>query len=671
MATQSWAGVVRRTGGSLSVQTTHPKRLEIPFTLGNPDVEVLNGFLLVESKKSRLQSSKSLTGELPVLPETPPSSMLVVTDIPTHISFGEFFQFLGVWSDALSHMQIVGQVSASVDSGASSASGGSASAIRGGADRTYMMLMNFHSAELASSFQEQFNGLEYNSLERDICRVSRLYSVETTFETDLSESTIEFPHPRAVAPPTVNSGGTGDQAVNSGGTVDQAVNSGVLTDQAVNSGTKDKFSNSDSWLVVGQSGKTTKCADSPNMSENEKTIEKDGKSTISLSESVRRLSIDPDSMKSPRIEQHAKVSESDMKRRKVVRVNASEVEEKSQSRMSPSKSVADSSQSLTCPVCLESIEPLSDGMVTILCQHVFHFRCLSKWGDSTCPVCRFIMQPCAGSVCELCEAVDRLWICLICGHVGCDRYHNRHAIVHFESTGHAYGLEVDTQRVWDYAGDNYVHRLIQNKADGKLVQVGREGPSCSSEHCSKLDEMVVEYSFLLKSETEKQRRFFEHQLFLSSSSRKQRVRSLTDRLDVVENEHISLQSEIEARVRERDAACATSERLTSEIKTARRQLTALQKLNSKLISRNAKEDERERIESVFKVEKKRVLSAKQKEIQDLRDQIRDLSYHTRTQRRLERDTEAAGAQVLAVDPADPGDGQAAGRRRGGRRKQRR
>jgi len=33
-------------------------------------------------------------------------------------------------------------------------------------------------------------------------------------------------------------------------------------------------------------------------------------------------------------------------------------------------------------------------------------------------------------------------------------------------------LELETQqRVWDYVGDNYVHRLIQNKADGKLVEL--------------------------------------------------------------------------------------------------------------------------------------------------------------------------------------------------------
>lgn len=41
---------------------------------------------------------------------------------------------------------------------------------------------------------------------------------------------------------------------------------------------------------------------------------------------------------------------------------------------------------------------------------------------------------------------------------------------HFEETQHTFSLEVGGQRVWDYAGDNYVHRLIQSKSDGKMVQ---------------------------------------------------------------------------------------------------------------------------------------------------------------------------------------------------------
>ncbi len=59
----------------------------------------------------------------------------------------------------------------------------------------------------------------------------------------------------------------------------------------------------------------------------------------------------------------------------------------------------------------------------------------------------------------------------VCASVGCGRYKQGHAHRHFAETGQLYSLELETQRVWDYAGDGYVHRLIQNKADGKLVEL--------------------------------------------------------------------------------------------------------------------------------------------------------------------------------------------------------
>ncbi len=48
---------------------------------------------------------------------------------------------------------------------------------------------------------------------------------------------------------------------------------------------------------------------------------------------------------------------------------------------------------------------------------------------------------------------------------------------HFELTQHTYTMDLKRQHVWDYVGDNYVHRLIQNKGDGKLVELRGEGVS--------------------------------------------------------------------------------------------------------------------------------------------------------------------------------------------------
>ena len=75
------------------------------------------------------------------------------------------------------------------------------------------------------------------------------------------------------------------------------------------------------------------------------------------------------------------------------------------------------------------------------------------------------------SHCGACQNDSDLWMCLICANVGCGRYTHGHARQHYEETGHLYSLEVETQRVWDYAGDGYVHRLIQSKSGGKLVEL--------------------------------------------------------------------------------------------------------------------------------------------------------------------------------------------------------
>lgn len=109
----------------------------------------------------------------------------------------------------------------------------------------------------------------------------------------------------------------------------------------------------------------------------------------------------------------------------------------------------------SCPVCLETLQPSTAApMLTILCNHVYHFDCLSKWlpssSSSSCPVCRYRLQPNVHTQCSTCKATEQLWLCILCGHVGCGRYARGHARQHFEETSHNYAIEVLTQKVWDY-----------------------------------------------------------------------------------------------------------------------------------------------------------------------------------------------------------------------------
>ena len=158
----------------------------------------------------------------------------------------------------------------------------------------------------------------------------------------------------------------------------------------------------------------------------------------------------------------------------------------------------------------------------------------------------------------MCGTTEALWICLVCGHVGCGRYNGCHSgVLHNEATGHNFAMELSSQRVWDYKGDNYVHRLIQNKVDGKLVELpdssmsagaaadgalyGREMETAAKEvHQRGFEEqyeaVVHEYSLLLTGQLEVQRRHYD------------------ERLAEVERNHKRHLFEVEQDLREREAA---------------------------------------------------------------------------------------------------------------------
>lgn len=187
----------------------------------------------------------------------------------------------------------------------------------------------------------------------------------------------------------------------------------------------------------------------------------------------------------------------------------------------------------TCPVCLERMDD-TNGLMTILCQHVFHCTCLQTWKGSGCPVCRASTKPPphpptspldqpfgagVANLCSVCDETSDLWICLICGNVGCGRYKGGHAKDHWKETAHCFSLELETQHVWDYAGDMWVHRLIRDKGDGKVVELPQRPSRAADEDNdmmdqdvvprAKLDSIGLEYTHLLTSQLESQRVYFE------------------------------------------------------------------------------------------------------------------------------------------------------------------
>lgn len=73
-------------------------------------------------------------------------------------------------------------------------------------------------------------------------------------------------------------------------------------------------------------------------------------------------------------------------------------------------------------------------------------------------------------------------------------------------------MQLGNNRVWDYVGDNFVHRLLQDK-DGKMVEGGMEptkGEGAAVDE--KVDAVQLEFTYLLTSQLETQRQYFEDRL---------------------------------------------------------------------------------------------------------------------------------------------------------------
>lgn len=60
----------------------------------------------------------------------------------------------------------------------------------------------------------------------------------------------------------------------------------------------------------------------------------------------------------------------------------------------------------------------------------------------------------------------------MCGSINCglEFMEESHVRLHFAASKHTYSMEIESKFVYDHASDSFVHRLMQNLADGKIVE---------------------------------------------------------------------------------------------------------------------------------------------------------------------------------------------------------
>ncbi|KAK0096213.1 hypothetical protein PV326_006104 [Microctonus aethiopoides] len=310
--------------------------------------------------------------------------------------------------------------------------------------------------------------------------------------------------------------------------------------------------------------------------------------------------------------------------------------------------VADNGMSLaghtelpSCPVCLERMDESVDGILTILCNHTFHSSCLVKWGDISCPVCRYAQtpEPLADSHCMECVADtsnDALWICLICGHIGCSRYHKGHAFEHYRDTHHCYAMQLGNNRVWDYVGDNFVHRLLQDK-DGKMVE-GRMEPTKGEGAAvdEKVDAVQLEFTYLLTSQLETQRQYFEDRLNRIEQRSSLDITDLREKLTQITDENSQFKEKMLAVNREKQIlekklqhSNLKFNQIQSELKEEKDLREALQQNQ---ISWQSKHKQLQDEYTEYK-------NIKENEFKDMQEQIRDLMFFLDAQKQIENSSE--------------------------------
>mmetsp|Transcript_1346 Transcript_1346/g.2559 ORF Transcript_1346/g.2559 Transcript_1346/m.2559 type:complete len:265 (-) Transcript_1346:110-904(-) len=121
---------------------------------------------------------------------------------------------------------------------------------------------------------------------------------------------------------------------------------------------------------------------------------------------------------------------------------------------------------------------------------------------------------------------------MVCGHVGCGRYHKLHAVQHFEQTGHRYSIDLQSLLIWDYESDGYKHRIDREDRDldesgrshgrhggGKTEKCGNssEEEVLDTQEMLDIDSMKIQsvssyYETLLQSQLEQQYQYFQEKL---------------------------------------------------------------------------------------------------------------------------------------------------------------
>ena len=163
-------------------------------------------------------------------------------------------------------------------------------------------------------------------------------------------------------------------------------------------------------------------------------------------------------------------------------------------------------------------------------------------------------------------------------------------------------MDLSDEHIWDYDGDNYVHKLLQDKSNGKLMEL----PSASSHHThdhdpadlpwEKAQKMSYEYTTLITSQLDSQRLYFEEQIeravdkatraAAAEAAASEASANATSRMLELESSHSTLLDEtLPAMERTKTRAEARASRADSLFRQMRKEAQEQGAMNESLLER--------------------------------------------------------------------------------------
>lgn len=318
-----------------------------------------------------------------------------------------------------------------------------------------------------------------------------------------------------------------------------------------------------------------------------------------------------------------------------------------------------------CPICLHRIHPPRLGMRLPpneqLCSRFYcptrncpKQRLLEPWSSSNCAACRVIhicrrqQQQQQDIACMTCGMKETLWVCLTCAFIGCGRYSNKHAAQHFRETGHPFCLELTTLRIWDYCGEGFAHRVdllecpstssaVNNNGGGEVVVVVSDNHDGNKS--TKMATMIgEEYEALLQSALEEQAQHYEGE---TSRLRAELTASVVSRDNLSEMEQVEI-----------DRIAASNDALRANIESTKRGILELQSQEVPLRAASNRLLREQQVAkdllSKIKEETKREQQTGKLQVEELEQQIADLTANQRMREQFTQDQELQNAQIFGT-----------------------